>query len=127
MIFEPKVSLTQTMHLSCLMISTISERTELSLEPHHLGVPLRASKTISEPMLCLAQTMHLSCTNTNNVSKEKEVRFHMTHIALEFHRVHPKQFLCLWHVRRKPCTYLVSRLALCPKRTETSFHLSLVT
>jgi hypothetical protein len=28
--------------------------------------------------------------------------------------VHPKLFLSLWYVRRKPCTYLALRLALSP-------------
>jgi hypothetical protein len=81
MISEPMVRQAQTMHLSCVMISSIPERTELSLEPHHLGVPLGVSKMIFEPMVCLAQTVHLSCTDTQTVSKEKEVRFHMTHIT----------------------------------------------
>ena len=58
--------------------------------------------------------MHLSCTDTNTVSKRKEVRFHMTHVTYVFHRVHPKQLLSLWYVRRKPCSYLASRLALSP-------------
>jgi hypothetical protein len=56
-------------------------KTELSLEPHHLGVPLGASKTISESMKRLAQTVHLSCTDTNTISKWKEVKFHMTHLT----------------------------------------------
>jgi hypothetical protein len=49
--------------------------------------------------------VHLSCTYTNTVSKSSEMRF-------EFHSVRLKQFLSLWYVRRKPCTYLASRLAL---------------
>ena len=79
---EPIVHSTQTVHLSCVKINTISKQTEneLPLEPRHLVVPSGASKTISEPMVRLAQTVHLSCTDTNNVSKEKEVRFHMTHV-----------------------------------------------
>jgi hypothetical protein len=68
-------------HLSCVKISTISEWTELSLEPRHLGVPSGASKMISEPMVCLSKTVHLSCTDTDTVSKQKEVRFHMTNIT----------------------------------------------
>jgi hypothetical protein len=44
------------------------------------------------------------------------MRFHMTHVTLEFHRVHPKRFLSLWYVRRKPCNYLASSLALSPIR-----------
>jgi hypothetical protein len=70
------------------------------------------SKTISEHMVRLAQTMDLSCTDTNIVSKQKEARFHMTHITYEFHWVSPKWFLSLWYIRRKPCTYLASRLVL---------------
>jgi hypothetical protein len=74
---------TQTMHLSCLKISTISkkDRNEVPLEPRHLVVPSCASKMISEPMASLAQTMHLSCTNTKTISKSKQVRFHMTHVT----------------------------------------------
>ena len=37
MIYEPMVRWTQTVDLSCVKISTISKRSELSLEPHHLG------------------------------------------------------------------------------------------
>jgi hypothetical protein len=71
----------QTVHLSCIKISTVSKHTELSLEPHHLGVPSGASKMISELTVHLAQTMHLSCTDSNTVSKDKELRFHMTHVS----------------------------------------------
>jgi hypothetical protein len=72
---------TQTVHLSCVKISTIYKQTELSLEPRHLEVPSGASKTIYELMIRLAQTVHLSCTDTNTVSKLKEERFHMTHVT----------------------------------------------
>ena len=37
MISEPIVCSTQTVHLSCIKISTISKRIKLSLEPRHLG------------------------------------------------------------------------------------------
>jgi hypothetical protein len=46
MISEPMVCSAQTVHQSCFKISTISRRTELSLEPRHLGVPSGASKMI---------------------------------------------------------------------------------
>jgi hypothetical protein len=36
----------------------------------------------------------------------------MIHVTKEFHWVGPKQFLGLWYVRRKPCNYLASILAL---------------
>jgi hypothetical protein len=134
--------------------------TDLPLEPHHVGEPSSASKTIFEPMVCLAQTVHLSYTDTNTVSKWIDARFHMTHVTYKLHRVclkwfpslmvhstqtvhlscvkistiskrtetsfhlslvtyayhqvHPKQFLMLWYVWCKPCTYIISRLALSP-------------
>jgi hypothetical protein len=71
------------------------DRNELSLEPRHPIVQLGASKIIFKPMVRLAQTMRLSCTNIKTVSKLKEATLHMSHITLEFHRVHPKQFLSL--------------------------------
>jgi hypothetical protein len=92
------------------------EWNEHPLEPYHLEVPSGASKIISEPMVRLAQTMHLSCTDTNIVSKQTETRFDMAYVTKEFHQVRPKWFLSLWCVRRKPCTYLASRLALSPNR-----------
>jgi hypothetical protein len=90
------------------------DRTELPLEPCHLGVPSSASKMIYMPMVCLVQTMHLSCTDTNTVSKRTETRFHMTHVTYEFHRVRPKLFISIWYIQCKPCTYLASRLAISP-------------
>jgi hypothetical protein len=75
------VHLTQIVHLTYAKISTISKQIELSLEPHHLGVPSGVSKMILELMVRLAQTVHLSSTDSNTISKEKEVRFHMTHIT----------------------------------------------
>jgi hypothetical protein len=81
-ISEPMICSAQTIHLSCVKISTIFEKVqnEIPHEPHHLVVLSSASKMISEPILHLAQTMHLSCTDTNTVSKWKQARFHMTHV-----------------------------------------------
>jgi hypothetical protein len=106
MIYEPMVRSTQTVYQSF--------RTEVPLEPCPIGVPSSASKMISMPMLCSVQTMHLSCTDTNTVSKWTKTRFHTTHVTYEFHRVRPKQFMSLWFVQCKPCTYVVSRLTLSP-------------
>jgi hypothetical protein len=80
------------------------DQNEHPLEPRHLGVPSGA------------QTVHLSCTNTNTISKWIETRFQMTNVTEKIHRVRPKWFLSLWYVRRKLCTYLASRLALCLNR-----------
>jgi hypothetical protein len=50
--------------------------------------------------------------SSNTIFKFTKTRFYMTHVTLEFHRGRPKRFLRIWYVRCKPCTYLVSRLAL---------------
>jgi hypothetical protein len=63
---------TQTMDLSCIKVSTISKRTELSFHLNH--------GPISEPIVCLAQTVLLSCTDSNTVCKWTKMRFHMTHV-----------------------------------------------
>jgi hypothetical protein len=52
----------ETMHVSCVQISSVSKQNEKSF-------PLHASKMISEPVVHLAQTVHLSCIDTNTVSK----------------------------------------------------------
>jgi hypothetical protein len=82
--FEPVVRSAQTVHLSCINISTMSkvqtEQNEPALEPRHLEVPSGVSKSISEPMVRLTQTGLLSCTDTNTVSKRTETRFYMTHV-----------------------------------------------
>jgi hypothetical protein len=54
-----------------------------------------------------AELDHLSSTYTNTFSKRTEMRF-------EYHPVRSKQFLSLWYVGRKQCTYLAWRLALSP-------------
>jgi hypothetical protein len=123
-----------------------TDRTELLVEPRHLGVPSSASKTISMPMICSLETVHLSCTDTNIVSKRTKMRFHTTYVTYEFHRVRPKLFMSLWYVQYKPCTYLASRLAVSPmdrtelhqtfistdannvsKQIETRFHMTHIT
>jgi hypothetical protein len=86
----------------------------LPLDPRHLGVPSSVFKTIFEPMVCLTQTVLLSCTDANTISLWTETRFNKTHVTEEFRQVHPKQFSSLWYFHCKPCTYLVSTLALSP-------------
>jgi hypothetical protein len=72
--------------------------------PTHLGVPLGAFKTISEPMVRLAQTAHLSCIKISTISKWTQTSFHLSLVTLEYRQVHPKWFLSLRYIRRKPCT-----------------------
>ena len=126
MISEPMVRSTQTVHLSCIQISTICKWTELSLEPRHLGVPSIASKMISEPIVRLAQTVHLSCTDTNMSPRGKQVRFHMTHVTKEFHRVSKMNFEPM--VRSTQTMHLSCiKISTISERTETRFHLCPVT
>jgi hypothetical protein len=67
-------------------------------DPHHLGVPLGASKMISKPTVRLTQTMHLSWIKITIVSKRTETSFHLSLVTQEYHPVHAKQFLKLWYV-----------------------------
>jgi hypothetical protein len=80
MISEPTVRLSQTAHLSCVKISTISKRTQTSLNLSLVTLEYRRVR----PKLFLslvrsAQTVHIYCMDTNAVSKQIETRFHMTH------------------------------------------------
>jgi hypothetical protein len=72
----------QTVHQSFVENDSLqTDRIELLLKPHHVGVQSGASKLISEPMLRLAQTVHLSCFEINIISKWTEVTFHLMHIT----------------------------------------------
>ena len=101
-----------------------ADRTKNPHEPLHQGVPSRASKLVSQPMVHQAQTVYVYCTETNTISKETELRFYMTYAIQEFYWVLPNIFLSIWYVRCNSCTYLASRLALCPNKSKLSFHLS---
>jgi hypothetical protein len=89
---------------------------EILHDPRRLGVPSGASKMIYEAMVHLVPTVDLSCTQTNTTSKQTEMSFHLSLITQEYHPVHPKQFLSLWYVWRKPCTYHAPKLTLSPNR-----------
>jgi hypothetical protein len=115
MFSKPMVHLSQTEHLPCTGVNTISKRTKrVSTWPTHLEVPLGAPKMISEPIARSVQTVHLSCVEINAMSKWTKISFHLTHVTKEFHQLCPKWFMSLWNNRRKPCTYLELRLTLSP-------------
>jgi hypothetical protein len=69
-------------------------------------------KMIFEPMVCSVQTVHLLCVKISTISNRTETSFHLCLLTYEYHSVHLKQFLSLWYVQRKPCTYLASRLSV---------------
>jgi hypothetical protein len=81
---------------------------ELSLDPHHLGVPSGASKMISKPTVYLAQTMHQSCFEIITISKWSKTRFHSTNVTKRYHRVCLKRFLCrgTFGTKRTPILHL---------------------
>jgi hypothetical protein len=69
MISEPMVCSAQTVHLTCIMINTISKQTKWSsLDLRHLGVPSSVPKRI-RAYVELTQIMHLSCVEFNTISK----------------------------------------------------------
>jgi hypothetical protein len=107
------------MHQSCVKICTIFKWTETSF---HLSLVTLEYHWVRpkwfEPMVCLAQTAHLSCSDTNTVSKRTGTRFHMSHVTYEFHRVRSKRYPSLWNIRRKPYSYLASRLVLYENRSK---------
>jgi hypothetical protein len=103
----------QTLHLSCVKISTISN--ELNQASTSASSPRSTIGCVRNNFWAygmFSTILHLSWTDTSTISKWTKMRFHTTHVTLEFHRVRPKWFLSLRYVRRKPCNYLASRLAL---------------
>ena len=82
-ISEPIARSTQTVHLSCVKISTIFKWSEIPHGQRHLGVPSGASKTIFEPMIRSTQTVHLPCNNISTISKQTETSFHLTPTLLQ--------------------------------------------
>jgi hypothetical protein len=131
---------TQTVHLSCVKISTISKQTRTSIqyEYHrvhtkwflslryiwrklctHLALTLTMSPmeihwvrptTISKRMVRSLQTVHLSCVKISTISKQTETTIHLSHVTYEYHRVRTKWFKSLWYIWRKLCTHLALTL-----------------
>jgi hypothetical protein len=103
----------QTLHLSCVKISTISN--ELNQASSWALSPSSTIGCVQNHFWAygmFSKNLHLSCTDTNTISKWTKTRFHMAHVTLEFHQVRPKWFLRLRYIWHKPCTYPASRLAL---------------
>jgi hypothetical protein len=101
-------------------------RIDIPHDTRHLGVSSGVRKMISKPMVCLVQTVHLSCVKISTILKRTKMSFCLSLITKEYHRVHLKWFPSLWYVRRKPCTYLASRLALSTNtlKQDSTWHTS---
>jgi hypothetical protein len=54
------------------------DHNEIPHDPHHLGVPTDASKTISEAVIRLAQTVHLSSNKISTIFERTESSFHLS-------------------------------------------------
>jgi hypothetical protein len=112
----------QAVHVPCVKISTYlqTDRSELPLEPRHLGVPSGASKTISKPMECSAQIVHLSSIKIVSIPKRNEIRLYMTH-----HLVVPS---CASKMISEPMVCLVQTVHLFSfKWNEIRFYMTHVT
>jgi hypothetical protein len=64
-------------YLHCLQ----TDRNEIRHDPHYLGVPSGASKTIPETMVCSVQSVHLSCIKISTISKQNKISFHLSHVT----------------------------------------------
>ena len=87
---------------------------EIPHDPRLLGVQSGASKMIFEPMVRSAQTKYRSCVKISTICKRTEMSFQLSFVTLEYHRVHPKRYMSLWYIWRKPCTNLALTLTPCP-------------
>ena len=112
----------QTVQLSCIRISTISEQTKSSL---HLSLfnyeyhQVRLKRFLS--LWCISCKPCTYLLPKLTVTKRTEVRFHMTHNIKELYQVRPNWFLSISYVPCKPWIYLASRLALSPNKPNRAF------
>jgi hypothetical protein len=114
MISKPMVRLAQTVHLSCVKISTISKWTQptfhFSLTPKStidcVQNDFWAYRTFgANHAPILHRHQHRLQTEWSDIPHDPR------HLGVPL-GVGLKWFMRLWYVRRKPCTYLVSILAL---------------
>jgi hypothetical protein len=73
----------QTVHLSCVKISTLSRWTKISfrlslITSEYYQVHL---KGFSDPMVCSAQTVHVPCVKIRTTSKLTKTSFHLSLVS----------------------------------------------
>jgi hypothetical protein len=117
MISMPVVHSSQTMHLSCAEINTISTQTKSRFCSTHVTSVYYwvRPKWVS----CLWYIRRKLCTYL--ASRLHYLQMDQNKLPLDPHHLGvpsgaSKWFRSLWYVRRKPCTYLASRLTLSPNR-----------
>ena len=107
----------QTVQLSCIKISTISEQTKSSL---HLSLFnyeyhwVLLKRFLS--LWCIRRKPYTYLLPKLTLSLNEPKQDSMTHIIKELYQVCPNWFLSISYVPCKPCIYLASRLALSPNR-----------
>ena len=91
------------------------DQNKIRHDPHNLGVPSGASKTISDPMVQLVQTVNVylapMLVRPPNGPKQDSTRPTSPRSSIECVQ---NDFLSLLYVRRQPSTHLASRLASSP-------------
>jgi hypothetical protein len=125
MIFEPMVRSTQIMHLSCVMTSTISKWTELSIKPQR-RVPSGAIETISEWYVWRNPCTYLAPTLTLSPKRERSEIPHEPHhlgVPSGASKMISKPMVCSTYTVHL-CYVKISTMC---ERIEMSFHLSLIT
>jgi hypothetical protein len=102
-------------------------RSEISHDPHHLGVSKGASKMISKPMVYSTQTVHLYSVKISTIYERIETSFHLSLVTSWYHRVRPKWF-------SEPMVRLAQTMHLSStdtnticKRKQARFHMTHVT
>jgi hypothetical protein len=123
-IFEPMVRSTQTMHLSCIKISTISKWTKRSFQLSlitYQGVSSGSSKMISEPKVRLVQIVHLSCIQTDR----NGIPHDPSHVGVPsgVSKMISEPMIRSAKIMQLSCV----KINTISKRTKKSFQLSLIT
>ena len=112
----------QTVQLSCMKISTISEQTKSSL---HLSLFNYEYHWVRlKWFLSLWGIRRKSCTyllQKLTLSLNEPKQDFMWHIIKELYQVRPNWFLSILYVPCKPCIYVASRLALSQNRPNWAF------
>jgi hypothetical protein len=118
--YKPSTYLAPKQH--CLQ----TDRSKISYDTRHLGVPSCASRFISKHLVCSMQTVHLSWIKISTISKQNKPSIHLSPFTLEYQQVHTKWFLRLWFIRCKLCTYLTPKLTMSPNgpKRDSIWHMS---
>jgi hypothetical protein len=129
MISEPMVRSVQTVHLSCIKISTISIWTETSF--HFSLITLEYHRGRLKQLLSLWYVRHIPCTYlaptltlSRNGPKQKSTWPTSSRSTISCVQ---KWFPSLWYILHKTVHLSCVKISTISKWTEMSYHLSLIT